>query len=60
MAPSPVLHASATNNTRKNTASVRRARLRLRLLLPPLVLLAMMAMLMLRGYVHSEILADYR
>ncbi|WSP86835.1 glycosyltransferase [Streptomyces sp. NBC_01235] len=35
-------------------------RLRLRHLLPLLVLLAMMAMLMLRGYVHSEILADYR
>jgi peptidoglycan/xylan/chitin deacetylase (PgdA/CDA1 family)/glycosyltransferase involved in cell wall biosynthesis len=60
MAPSPVLHTSAAKNTRKNTASVRRARLRMRLLLPLLVLLAMMAMLMLRGYVHSEILADYR
>lgn len=34
--------------------------LRLRHLLPLVVLLAMMAMLMLRGYVHSEILADYR
>jgi cellulose synthase/poly-beta-1,6-N-acetylglucosamine synthase-like glycosyltransferase/peptidoglycan/xylan/chitin deacetylase (PgdA/CDA1 family) len=32
----------------------------LRLLLPALVLVALMAMLMLRGYVHSEILADYR
>jgi cellulose synthase/poly-beta-1,6-N-acetylglucosamine synthase-like glycosyltransferase/peptidoglycan/xylan/chitin deacetylase (PgdA/CDA1 family) len=32
----------------------------MRLLLPLLVLLAVMAMLMLRGYVHSEILADYR
>jgi cellulose synthase/poly-beta-1,6-N-acetylglucosamine synthase-like glycosyltransferase/peptidoglycan/xylan/chitin deacetylase (PgdA/CDA1 family) len=32
----------------------------MRLLLPALVLVALMAMLMLRGYVHSEILADYR
>ncbi|WP_155054617.1 polysaccharide deacetylase family protein [Streptomyces blattellae] len=38
----------------------RRRRLPMRLLLPLLVLVAMMAMLMLRGYVHSEILADYR
>ncbi|WP_079061776.1 bifunctional polysaccharide deacetylase/glycosyltransferase family 2 protein [Streptomyces griseoruber] len=34
--------------------------LRLRRLLPLVLLLAMMAMLMLRGYVHSEILADHR
>jgi cellulose synthase/poly-beta-1,6-N-acetylglucosamine synthase-like glycosyltransferase/peptidoglycan/xylan/chitin deacetylase (PgdA/CDA1 family) len=32
----------------------------LRLLLPVLVLVALAAMLMLRGYVHSEILADHR
>nr|WP_318841297.1 bifunctional polysaccharide deacetylase/glycosyltransferase family 2 protein [Streptomyces sp. SS1-1] len=32
----------------------------MRLLLPCLVLVALMAMLMLRGYVHSEILADHR
>jgi cellulose synthase/poly-beta-1,6-N-acetylglucosamine synthase-like glycosyltransferase/peptidoglycan/xylan/chitin deacetylase (PgdA/CDA1 family) len=38
----------------------RRRRLPMRLLLPSLVLVAMMAMLMLRGYVHSEILADHR
>ncbi|MGW2821849.1 glycosyltransferase [Streptomyces sp. NPDC001443] len=37
-----------------------RRRVPLRLLLPVLVLVAMMAMLMLRGYVHSEILADHR
>ncbi|GAA3769333.1 glycosyltransferase [Streptomyces phyllanthi] len=37
-----------------------RRRLPLRYLLPVLVLTALMAMLMLRGYVHSEILADYR
>ncbi|MEV5435813.1 glycosyltransferase [Streptomyces sp. NPDC052682] len=38
----------------------RRRRLPLRMLLPALVLFALMAMLMLRGYVHSEILADHR
>ncbi|MEU0739979.1 glycosyltransferase [Streptomyces sp. NPDC006134] len=38
----------------------RRRRLPLRLLLPVLVLVALMAMLMLRGYVHNEILADHR
>ncbi|MFJ3643561.1 glycosyltransferase [Streptomyces sp. NPDC090108] len=37
-----------------------RRRLPMRLLLPLLVLLALVAMLMLRGYVHSEILADHR
>ncbi|MEU0169519.1 bifunctional polysaccharide deacetylase/glycosyltransferase family 2 protein [Streptomyces iakyrus] len=38
----------------------RRRRLPMRLLLPLLVLVALGAMLMLRGYVHSEILADHR
>ncbi|MFD3736114.1 polysaccharide deacetylase family protein [Streptomyces sp. NPDC058632] len=38
----------------------RRRRLPLRLLLPLLVLVALAAMLMLRGYTHSEILADHR
>ncbi|MGW3957495.1 glycosyltransferase [Streptomyces sp. NPDC004752] len=38
----------------------RRRRLPMRLLLPVLVLVALIAMLMLRGYVHSEILADHR
>ncbi|MGC0376961.1 polysaccharide deacetylase family protein [Streptomyces sp. SAI-229] len=37
-----------------------RRRVPLRLLLPVLVLVALAAMLMLRGYVHSEILADHR
>ncbi|MFJ9583742.1 glycosyltransferase [Streptomyces acidicola] len=37
-----------------------RRRLPLRYLLPVLLLTALMAMLMLRGYVHSEILADHR
>ncbi|MFJ9105106.1 glycosyltransferase [Streptomyces sp. NPDC102405] len=42
------------------TDGSRRRRLPMRLLLPVLVLVALMAMLMLRGYVHSEILADHR
>src|SRR5688500_10196024 len=42
------------------SGAVRRRRLPLRYLLPSLVLVALMAMLMLRGFVHSEILADYR
>ncbi|MEV0206170.1 glycosyltransferase [Streptomyces sp. NPDC050788] len=37
-----------------------RRRLPMRLLLPMLLLVALVAMLMLRGYVHSEILADHR
>ncbi|MFE1285545.1 glycosyltransferase [Streptomyces sp. NPDC058751] len=37
-----------------------RRRLPLRFLLPVLVLAAMMGMLMLRGYAHSEVLADHR
>ncbi|MEU6666155.1 glycosyltransferase [Streptomyces sp. NPDC046727] len=37
-----------------------RTRLPLRYLLPLLVLCATLAMLMLRGYVHNEILADHR
>ncbi|MDQ1045977.1 glycosyltransferase [Streptomyces sp. V4I2] len=55
----------ATRTRRRQAApgapdSSRRRRLSLRLLLPLLVLVALMAMLMLRGYVHSEILADHR
>ncbi|NGO10351.1 glycosyltransferase [Streptomyces sp. HC44] len=52
----------ASGNRRRGSASgaVRRRRLPLRYLLPSLVLVALMAMLMLRGFVHSEILADYR
>ncbi|MER7179473.1 bifunctional polysaccharide deacetylase/glycosyltransferase family 2 protein [Streptomyces hyaluromycini] len=47
---------------RRGTAAdaSRRRRLPMRLTLPVLVLAALMAMLMLRGYVHSEILADHR
>ncbi|MFP3992092.1 glycosyltransferase [Streptomyces sp. E11-3] len=42
------------------SARSRRRRLPMRYLLPSLFLVALMAMLMLRGYVHSEILADHR
>lgn len=45
------------HNRRKRT---RRRRLPMRYLLPFLLLVALLAMLMLRGYVHSEILADHR
>ncbi|MEV5429605.1 glycosyltransferase [Streptomyces sp. NPDC052701] len=41
-------------------AGFRRRRLPMRLLLPVLVLVALTAMLLLRGFVHSEILADHR
>ncbi|MGW1024160.1 glycosyltransferase [Streptomyces sp. NPDC002577] len=40
--------------------SPQRRRLPMRYLLPSLILVALLAMLMLRGYVHSEILADHR
>ncbi|MER6688482.1 glycosyltransferase [Streptomyces minutiscleroticus] len=51
----------AHRKSRRGAArSARRRRLPMRYLLPSLVLVAMMAMLMLRGYVHSEILADHR
>ncbi|GGO52518.1 glycosyltransferase [Streptomyces lasiicapitis] len=40
--------------------AARRRRLPMRYLLPSLILVALLAMLMLRGYVHSEILADHR
>lgn len=45
------------HNNKKRT---RRRRLPMRYLLPFLLLVALLAMLMLRGYVHSEILADHR
>ncbi|MGD1217412.1 MULTISPECIES: glycosyltransferase [Streptomyces] len=45
---------------RRADPQARRRRIPLRLLLPLLLLVALMAMLMLRGYVHSEILADHR
>ncbi|MFB8777394.1 bifunctional polysaccharide deacetylase/glycosyltransferase family 2 protein [Streptomyces broussonetiae] len=46
--------------SRSRASDGSRRRLPLRFLLPSLVLVALMAMLMLRGYVHSEILADHR
>ncbi|WP_445401482.1 glycosyltransferase [Streptomyces sp. LE64] len=49
-----------TSRKRGRRAKARRRRLPLRYLMPVLVLAALMAMLMLRGYVHSEILADHR
>ncbi|MFE2317910.1 glycosyltransferase [Streptomyces sp. NPDC059441] len=58
--------ASRTNahgpapRARRPAPDVRRRRLPMRYLLPSLLLVAMLAMLMLRGYVHSEILADHR
>ncbi|GGX89988.1 glycosyltransferase [Streptomyces fructofermentans] len=45
---------------RRAERGARRRRLPMRYLLPSLVLVALMAMLMLRGFVHSEILADHR
>lgn len=44
----------------RRRARPRRRRLPLRYLLPSVLLAALFAMLMLRGYVHSEILADHR
>ncbi|WP_371548841.1 glycosyltransferase [Streptomyces sp. NBC_00554] len=52
-------HASAPRARRPERSAGRR-RLPMRYLLPSLILVALMAMLMLRGYVHSEILADHR
>ncbi|MFF5967392.1 bifunctional polysaccharide deacetylase/glycosyltransferase family 2 protein [Streptomyces collinus] len=55
--------ASRTRRSRpasRARGGFRRRRLPMRLLLPLLVLVALGAMLMLRGYVHSEILADHR
>ncbi|MFF3133904.1 glycosyltransferase [Streptomyces mirabilis] len=49
-----------TPRARRPAPDVRRRRLPMRWLLPSLLLVAMLAMLMLRGYVHSEILADHR
>ncbi|AVH58452.1 MULTISPECIES: bifunctional polysaccharide deacetylase/glycosyltransferase family 2 protein [Streptomyces] len=53
-------HHSAPGARRPAAPSTRRRRLTLRYLLPSLLLAALMAMLMLHGYVHSEILADHR
>ncbi|MFD4523055.1 glycosyltransferase [Streptomyces sp. NPDC058470] len=52
-------HASAPRARRPEPSAGRR-RLPMRYLLPSLILVALLAMLMLRGYTHSEILADHR
>ncbi|MET9496382.1 glycosyltransferase [Streptomyces sp. NPDC006552] len=49
-----------SHRSRPRKARTRRRRLPLRYLLPSLLLVVVMVMLMLRGYVHSEILADHR
>ncbi|GAA2290176.1 glycosyltransferase [Streptomyces kunmingensis] len=49
-----------SDRSRPRRPRTRRRRLPLRYLLPSLLLVAVMVMLMLRGYVHSEILADHR
>lgn len=49
-----------SDRSRPRRAATRRRRLPLRYLLPSLLLVAMVAMLLLRGYVHSEIMADHR
>ncbi|CAM5425451.1 bi-functional transferase/deacetylase [Streptomyces xanthochromogenes] len=46
--------------TQATPRPTRRKRLPMRYLLPLLLLVALVAMLMLRGYVHSEISADHR
>ncbi|MFF5722964.1 bifunctional polysaccharide deacetylase/glycosyltransferase family 2 protein [[Kitasatospora] papulosa] len=50
---------SRGRHNRKKKRTVRRG-LPMRYLLPSVLLVALLAMLMLRGYVHSEILADHR
>ncbi|WP_406727302.1 glycosyltransferase [Streptomyces sp. GD-15H] len=55
--PGPATRARGGSRRRSRP---KRRRLPLRLLLPLLVLVALTAMLMLRGYTHSEILADHR
>lgn len=55
--------ASSGRRTARQAAGKRsavRRRMPMRYLLPSLFLVALLAMLMLRGYVHSEILADHR
>ncbi|MEU0033499.1 glycosyltransferase [Streptomyces sp. NPDC006333] len=59
MASRTSAHGSAPR-ARRPVPNARRRRLPMRFLLPSLLLVALLAMLMLRGYVHSEILADHR
>ncbi|MGW3662919.1 glycosyltransferase [Streptomyces sp. NPDC005141] len=58
--PAPSAPGRDSRTTPKQDRNARRRRLPMRFLLPTLILVALMAMLMLRGYVHSEILADHR
>ncbi|MDX2556767.1 glycosyltransferase [Streptomyces stelliscabiei] len=58
--PSPSSGKSPGKSPRKRVRKRSGRRVPLRYLLPCVLLLALMAMLMLRGYVHSEILADHR
>lgn len=53
-------HAQQKQKQKQRPGRVGRRRLPMRYLLPSLLLVALLAMLMLRGYVHSEILADQR
>ncbi|WNZ11113.1 glycosyltransferase [Streptomyces sp. 11x1] len=59
-ADSPGNGSAKAKRSRKSPKKRSGRRLPLRYLLPCVLLLALMAMLMLRGYVHSEILADHR
>ncbi|MFD8424252.1 glycosyltransferase [Streptomyces sp. NPDC059466] len=59
MASRTSAHGSAPR-ARRPVPNARRRRLPMRFLVPSLLLVALLAMLMLRGYVHSEILADHR
>ncbi|MFB7243364.1 glycosyltransferase [Streptomyces populi] len=58
--PSPGTPGDGHEAAPRGDRGARRRRLPMRFLLPVLILVAMIAMLMLRGYVHSEILADHR
>ena len=56
----PQDHRSKRTKRTPRSGRTRRTRLPLRYLLPSLLLVAIVAMMLLRGYVHSEFLADYR
>ncbi|MBZ3908769.1 MULTISPECIES: glycosyltransferase [Streptomyces] len=59
-APGGPTRPSAKRSRKSPKKRSARRRVPLRQVLPCVLLLALMAMLMLRGYVHSEILADHR
>ncbi|MFF3332184.1 bifunctional polysaccharide deacetylase/glycosyltransferase family 2 protein [Streptomyces sp. NPDC002888] len=60
MAPRTNRRSAKKTGKAGGSTAARRRPLPMRQLLPLLLLLALTAMLMLRGYVHSEILADHR